>query len=87
MYSSGAPPWEDAPHVASTLLDCAFAHTQPQNHKNGPCRPGHTLPPHSHTTNVSFFFLSFPLLLSTIFFLFPFFSLTSLATPDLGTLG
>lgn len=27
VYSSGAPPWEDAPHGACTLLDCAFAHT------------------------------------------------------------
>lgn len=27
MYSSGAPPRDDAPHVVCTLLDCAFAHT------------------------------------------------------------
>lgn len=70
--------------------NCAFTHTWPQDHKNGPCRLGHTLPPqatHSHTPNLIFssfflFSLSFSL---HYFLLFPFFS--PLSTPDLGTLG
>lgn len=27
LYSSGAPSWEDTPHVPSKLPNCAFTHT------------------------------------------------------------
>lgn len=69
--------------------NCAFTHTWPQDHKNGPCRPGHTLPPqatHSHTPNFFLFFSFVPFISSPLFsFYFHFFSPPS--TPDLGTLG
>lgn len=50
--------------------NCAFTHTWLQDHKNGPCRPGHTLPSqatHSHTPNFFLFFSFFPFISSPLF--------------------
>lgn len=57
------------------LLDCAFAHTKPHYHKNGPYTPGHTPTQTalSHTPRFFFFFFSLPtFFLSPLFLFFPF---------------
>lgn len=86
---SGAPPWEEAPHVASklpTVPSPTHGHRITRMGLVDHGTPSHSKP-HIPTPLIFFLFFSFfPFhFLSIIFFLFPFFSPPS--TPDLGTLG